>query len=377
MKKKATYIMLSLAVSAGAMFGGGNQAEASSPSAIISDAKNYIGVPYVYGGISPSGFDCSGFLNYVFEKNGVDLPRTTADIYRVGTSVSKGSLELGDLVFFETYKPGASHAGIYVGSDQFIHASSSKGITISSLSLSYWDTRYLGAKRVLDSNKALELVNQAVSLSNDLRPYYSWNVSDQSDLVVSDAFMSKYNETGSAIKNAEAELGSSNADLQDDLQYAKDMKLNAARFIDGVKVGKDLDQAKTTLKSYIDSQILNDQVVEAYHKLSYEIRRSERAMSRVYGSKYRDLFMERYVTSAKITKETIIYEVSRYELMEEIEVHLQKGETQIAQDKIAMLERLEKRSIEIKKAGNELHPGKYPTLNDIEYSLNKMKDEIL
>lgn len=113
--------------------------------ALIQTAKQYTGVPYQWGGTSPSeGFDCSGFLHYVFAKHNITIPRTTASIYSAGTSVS--SPERGDIVYFETYKKGPSHAGIYIGNGQFIHASSSKGITISSMDNPYWSPRYLGAK---------------------------------------------------------------------------------------------------------------------------------------------------------------------------------------------------------------------------------------
>ncbi|QHE53908.1 C40 family peptidase [Pontibacillus sp. HMF3514] len=112
---------------------------------MIETAKQYMGTPYVWGGDYPSqGFDCSGFLKYVFGKHDVEIPRTVATIYQEGTFVSKP--ERGDLVFFETYKPGASHAGIYLGDGKFVHASSSKGVTISSMSNVYWEPRYLGAK---------------------------------------------------------------------------------------------------------------------------------------------------------------------------------------------------------------------------------------
>lgn len=81
----------------------------SKASAIISTAKKYIGVPYVWGGTTPSGFDCSGFIQYVFAKHGINLPRTSAEQYNVGSSVSKANLKAGDLVFFTTYKAGPSH----------------------------------------------------------------------------------------------------------------------------------------------------------------------------------------------------------------------------------------------------------------------------
>ncbi|MGX1373317.1 peptidoglycan endopeptidase LytE [Priestia megaterium] len=120
---------------------------ASSASKLINTGKKYLGVKYVWGGTTPSGFDCSGFLDYVYkEALGVKLPRTVADIYKVGVSVKSPSV--GDLVFFETYKPGASHAGIYLGKGKFLHSSSSKGVGISEMSNSYWSQRYLGAKKI-------------------------------------------------------------------------------------------------------------------------------------------------------------------------------------------------------------------------------------
>lgn len=111
---------------------------------IIARAHELIGTPYAWGGTTPSGFDCSGFLVYVFQHAGKELPRTVSDIWAVSSSVS--SPKRGDFVFFETYKPGPSHAGIYLGDGAFIHTGSS-GTTISYLNESYWSNRYLGAKR--------------------------------------------------------------------------------------------------------------------------------------------------------------------------------------------------------------------------------------
>ena len=125
-------------------------ATSSKAKAIISTAKSFLGVPYVWGGQSPSGFDCSGYIQYVFGKHGVTLPRTAAEQFNVGTSVSKSNLIPGDLVYFTTYKEGPSHVGIFLGNGQIIHASSGKEeVTISSLSSSYYTSRYIGAKRVI------------------------------------------------------------------------------------------------------------------------------------------------------------------------------------------------------------------------------------
>lgn len=121
----------------------------SKASAIISTAKQYIGVNYVFGGTTPSGFDCSGFTQYVFAKNGINLPRVSRDQYMLGTSVSFSNLQAGDLVFFSFAKNGVvDHEGIYVGNGQFINASSSKGVTIYALG-AYWKDVYVGARHVL------------------------------------------------------------------------------------------------------------------------------------------------------------------------------------------------------------------------------------
>lgn len=120
-----------------------------SAEAIIATAKQYIGVPYVWGGSTPSGFDCSGYIQYVFGKHGISLPRTSAQQYTVGVWVSKSDLRPGDLVFYNTGGSGVSHLGIYIGNGQFIHTSSSKGVMISEMSNSYWSARYYGARRIL------------------------------------------------------------------------------------------------------------------------------------------------------------------------------------------------------------------------------------
>lgn len=117
---------------------------------IIATAKNYLGVPYVFGGASPEeGFDCSGFLKYVFARNGIEIPRTADEQYLLGKLVKQSQLVAGDLVFFTTYEPGASHCGIYLGNDKFIHASSSKGIRVDDINDSYWASRYYGGKHIV------------------------------------------------------------------------------------------------------------------------------------------------------------------------------------------------------------------------------------
>lgn len=120
--------------------------DAARVSHIISDAKALIGTPYVYGGESPSGFDCSGFVQYVYSENGISVPRTAAHQWKFGSFDSTPIP--GDLVFFNTTGSGPSHVGIYIGNRQFIQAGSTRGVKISSLDVSYWANRYLGAKSV-------------------------------------------------------------------------------------------------------------------------------------------------------------------------------------------------------------------------------------
>lgn len=125
-------------------------ASASTLSAtdLVNTAKNYIGTPYRWGGTTTSGIDCSAFTQVVFKKTGKALPRTTGQQYQSGKAVSKSNLTTGDLVFFNTSGRGVSHVGIYIGASKFIHASTSKGVTISSLNDPYyWKSRYVGAKR--------------------------------------------------------------------------------------------------------------------------------------------------------------------------------------------------------------------------------------
>jgi len=106
------------------------------------------GAPYRNGGATPEGFDCSGFVQYVFARHGLAMPRETRDQFRVGRSVKRDDLAPGDLVFFSTTAPGASHVGILIGGDQFVHAPSSRGVVrVERLSSEYWNRRFIGARR--------------------------------------------------------------------------------------------------------------------------------------------------------------------------------------------------------------------------------------
>jgi NlpC/P60 family protein len=117
--------------------------------ALAGTALSLRGAPYRDGGADPTGFDCSGFTQYVFAKYGVALPREVRDQFHEGKSVKGDELTAGDLLFFTTVAPGPTHVGIAIGGDQFVHAPSSTGVVrVERLSSSYWSPRYLGARRV-------------------------------------------------------------------------------------------------------------------------------------------------------------------------------------------------------------------------------------
>ena len=113
---------------------------------LTRSAMRFIGTPYVFGGTSAAGFDCSGYTQHVFAMLGIRIPRLADAQFYAGRPTS-GGMTTGDLVFFQTYEPGPSHVGIYLGNGRFVH-SSSHGVMVSRLGDSYWRSRYLGAKRL-------------------------------------------------------------------------------------------------------------------------------------------------------------------------------------------------------------------------------------
>lgn len=117
---------------------------------IIRTALNLKGVSYRWGGTTPSGFDCSGFVQYVFRVNGISIPRAADSQYYDGDKISTSDLKPGDLVFFQTYESGPSHVGIYIGDNRFVHADFHDGIMVDSLNESYYAERYLGARSYID-----------------------------------------------------------------------------------------------------------------------------------------------------------------------------------------------------------------------------------
>jgi cell wall-associated NlpC family hydrolase len=120
-----------------------------SGGTVAGDALTFQGTPYRPAGADPSGFDCSGLVQYVFARHGIAVPRSVAEQFRIGREVDADRLEPGDLVFFRINARDVSHVGIAVGSGRFVHAPSGRGtVRVSVLDAPYWAKRYAGARRV-------------------------------------------------------------------------------------------------------------------------------------------------------------------------------------------------------------------------------------
>ena len=118
-------------------------------TAVVATALGLQGIPYRNGGSDPSGFDCSGFAQYVFARHGRFLPREVRDQYRTGRRVDVNEVKAGDLLFFQTVSRGASHVGVAIGGGQFVHAPSSRGVVrVERYDSPYWASRFVGARRV-------------------------------------------------------------------------------------------------------------------------------------------------------------------------------------------------------------------------------------
>jgi cell wall-associated NlpC family hydrolase len=132
--------------------------EAPDPAAevtLIGTALSLRGVPYRNGGSDASGFDCSGFTQYVFAQHGITLPRETREQFQVGEKIKLEEIKTGDLVFFHTVAKGVSHVGIALNDDEFVHAPSTAGVVrVEHLSSAYWSRRFIAARRVAPTELA-------------------------------------------------------------------------------------------------------------------------------------------------------------------------------------------------------------------------------
>ncbi len=110
----------------------------------------WLGVPYRYGGMNRRGMDCSGLVHTVFSENGLTLPRTTAGLRRISTNIPRSNLRFGDLLFFSIKRKKCDHVGIYLGNGKFVHASTRRGVIISSLSEEYYRRHFEEGRRIIE-----------------------------------------------------------------------------------------------------------------------------------------------------------------------------------------------------------------------------------
>lgn len=122
-----------------------------SSDALLQTALTLQGVPYRWGGDNPvTGFDCSGFVRYVLAQHQMPAPRTALEQFRLGTRVNLNDVRAGDLVFFSTVAPGASHVGLAISSEEFVHAPAASGVVRTErVHAAYWQSRFVGARRIL------------------------------------------------------------------------------------------------------------------------------------------------------------------------------------------------------------------------------------
>ncbi|MFY4775116.1 NlpC/P60 family protein [Metabacillus sp. RGM 3146] len=327
-------------------------AEASSNS-VVDISKQYIGVDYKWGGTTPSGFDCSGFLDYVYNKVGIDLPRTAAGMYSSSMLSKVNSKQPGDLVFFATTSSSVSHVGMYIGDNKFIHASTSQGVTISSLGNSYWSPRYVGTKRIN---------GQGVVLGASTENYV------QSAKVLWDKIQKKTSLDSSL-------LGEYNRLKQKSKDSSfKEYMLRSAHSIDGMNTGRKLASVTKDLQSsMISVQKLNDETSAAYDDLSSQLKKTEATIGKIYGSSNRKVFNDHFVQPAKIARESVKYEVSMHRLMNQIDSLVKQGKKQMAIEQFDKLSRLENRAKAIKASGNALYAGSYNAMTQVNKDLKVRK----
>ncbi|NTW52848.1 MAG: NlpC/P60 family protein [Chlorobiaceae bacterium] len=136
---------------------------------LFGDIKQYFGIRYRFGGQTPSGFDCSGFVRYMFSRSlNMELPRSSTEMSAIGRKVERSELKPGDLVFFRNAKNRINHVGIFVGNDTFVHSSLSRGITRDKLNESYFDKRFATGVRVLDiPEKQIQMEIDKLLKAND------------------------------------------------------------------------------------------------------------------------------------------------------------------------------------------------------------------
>ena len=150
--KKCLYILLATFMLFTIVLPSESKANTYTGQNLVTIAKKYLGVPYLYGGTTTRGFDCSGYTRYVYKEAGITIKRTAAEQYTQGTAVQLANLQPGDLVFFSSNGRSISHVGIYIGANSFISSTTSRGVSIASMNNTYWKPIYVGAKRIINNS---------------------------------------------------------------------------------------------------------------------------------------------------------------------------------------------------------------------------------
>ncbi|WP_169908090.1 L,D-transpeptidase family protein [Metabacillus halosaccharovorans] len=212
---------------------------------------------------------------------------------------------------------------------------------------------------------ASQFVADAQVKSNKLRGKY--DAASIADITITHQFSKEYSAAKTAVLSAQEKInflsGPKKQELQQGLEAAKTHQMRAARFIDSVKFGQtEVTTSKDEVYKIVQNDTFTTELVESYHLLSAKIKKEEQLIGKIYGSETRKYMADALVKQAKIVRETVIYEVSIYELLKEINNLIAQNNHTKAKEELEKLDRLKNRAIEIKKTGNQLHPGKYPNL---------------
>ncbi|AZB44640.1 hypothetical protein CEF21_21410 [Bacillus sp. FJAT-42376] len=224
-----------------------------------------------------------------------------------------------------------------------------------------------------------QAVREGVSAANGLKPFYQ-----SSQIEMSAEFIAQFSHSKAALAKAKKSLagykGSDQKKLSAEVLHAEEHIMRAAKYIDAVKMGQKLEEDRKVLELHFDEESITADAVSDYQKLSDTLAKTERVFGKVYGSSTRKEFLSKYLVPSKIAKETIIYEVSMYELQKQISDLVKAGDTETAKKEFAKLERLAERALDVKEKGEKLHPGKYRTLEKVNKQLeldqSKMSEEL-
>ncbi|WP_338778675.1 hypothetical protein [Metabacillus sp. FJAT-52054] len=223
------------------------------------------------------------------------------------------------------------------------------------------------------ASKAETLVKNAEAAVAKLKPFYTIMKAEQ--VMVSAEFTKAYNEATAAVKAAQAVKPTGTWATK--LAAAEQNRIKAARIIDAVKVGADLEKKVAALDALVKANKLDDTTVAAYNAVSNAVLAVERSAGKVYGADARKAVQAKYVLPGKIAKEVVIFEVSRYNLHKELKQLIADNKLDEVPAKVALLQRLEERSVKIKEEGNKLHPGMYPALTEINAALAADKKNVV